>query len=97
MARHLSEKPFEISSCIITKKGIIRATAISSCFLELYFPMPQLTGTFAVSSGSAGCSSTITEKRHEDRAAAHPVVRLLPGWVALPGGSDPTRSARAQG
>src|SRR3954462_14730211 len=42
-------------------------------------------GSFSVSNDSAGCSSTITEKRHEHRAAADPVVGLLGGWIALPG------------
>ncbi len=78
------------SAAAITRNEIIRATAISCCFLELYSQTPRLTGTFAVSSDSAGYSSTITEKRHEHRAAADPVVRLLRGWIALPrgGGSE---------
>jgi putative transposase len=86
LARVLSERPFEISSYIITKNETIRAKAISSYFLELYSPKPRLTRTLAVRSGWVGCSSTITEKRHEDRAAADPSVWLLSGWIALPRG-----------
>src|SRR4051812_42383199 len=73
---------------MITKNGIIRAKAISSWFLELYSPKPRLTRTFAVSSGWVGCSNTITEKRHEDRAPADPRGWLLSGWMVLPGDGD---------
>jgi hypothetical protein len=83
-ARLLSEEPFEISSCIITNE-IIRAKAISSCFLKLYSPTPRRTGTFSASSSSVGCSSTVIGKRYEDRAPADPVGGLLPSGIALPG------------
>jgi hypothetical protein len=65
-----------------------RAKAISFCFLERNCPTPRRTGRFAVSSGSAGCSSTIIEKRHEDRPGADPVGWLLRGWIALRSGHD---------
>src|SRR5205823_8462499 len=45
--------------------------------------MPRLTGPFVVSIDSAVCSSTITERRHEHRAAADPVAGLLRRWIAL--------------
>ena len=41
-------------SCI-TKNEIIRAKAISSCFLELYSPKPRRTRRFAVSIGWVDC------------------------------------------
>jgi transposase InsO family protein len=55
---------------------------------QLLFPRAKLptrrrTGRFAVSSGSAGCPSTIIGKRHEDRPGADPVGWLLRGWIAL--------------
>jgi hypothetical protein len=76
--------PLRIDYKIKSELLHIRANAISSCSLELYSPTTRLTGTFAVSSGWVGCSSTITEKRHEDRAAADSVVSFyLAGLLCL--------------